>query len=153
MKKQNRTTIIIVVSIVIAFLLCGAFYAYSYLTSPEYALQRMAAEIRQNGISALSPHLDGTIATWFDRAIRLTEHPLIGAVIDLTDSSSIMSAVGDEVESVRWQLKDIRKNASSANATLKMEGQHFSGEIELEMRRKNREWVITDIAFPVFSWT
>ena len=148
---RKRTICKIIVLVVIGIIAGGV---YLHVTSlPEYTLNEIVNEVRQEGIEAVEPYLGSSLKKTYRTAVAVINNPIsqILSITGVTQDIEILSLL-NQYESWNWNLKDIEHGKNTASFLIGIEGEDFCGDINLVMAKKGNKWLIEDISIPVVSW-
>lgn len=144
---MTRKTIIILT--VVSVIAAAAAGAWMYVTGlPEYALARMAQEVREDGISSLEPHLGTSLRDIFHTVISLADSPLVRLITGSNEIVRFVSAM-ERTGDWSWSLKKVERMDGSARVTIALEGLDISGNIGFMMVRTGSGWILDNIALPL----
>lgn len=148
---RKRTICKIIVLVVIGVIARGV---YLHVTSlPDYKLNEIVNEVRQEGIEAVEPYLDSSLKKAYQTAAAIVNAPVSQVQeINAAMRDSKIWSLFKGFESWKWNLKDIEYGKNTVSFVIEIAGEGFCGDINLIMVQKDSEWLIEDISIPVASW-
>lgn len=122
----------------------GGFAAYTVLSSPEYALAAIAADMRESGLEALGPHLTGSAQTAWELAGAIGDTPLLSAL-----GERYADGLRDSLSQIEWSLGEVLKGRDRAEITVQFSVPgRLSGSVPLTMIRLDGKWRISEVGLP-----
>lgn len=130
--------------IVIVLLIAAVCMGFYFVRTPEYALLKIAGDIKKSGIDGLRPHLTG------DAKQALDILGFVGSVGGLFgEDDADFTELESEIEKMEWKIKDITKSSDRAlvNFAINQNGQTL-GTMKVSMVHNENGWKIDDFDFP-----
>lgn len=147
MRKSRKWIITLLV-----VLLCVAFFlTIKWFRSPEYAIAKIIADVRSDGIDGLMPHLTEDAAHTVNSVKKLAENPVVSGLTNLLveDKASFLK---ENIEDISWEVSDLLKGKNETDIVLRFKYQDIiSGSIKIILLDEDGEWKIDGISFPSFD--
>lgn len=148
MKKKTA----LILAIVLVVLAAGGIFAWTKMTSAEYALNGIVKELNESGLKALEPHLTGGARSAYEAVTSVTGNPIVQALASTGLGEKATNALSGQ--KLTWKLKDIKhgKNTASVTLTVSSGDGKFEEDVDIDMVKENGKWMISDLSIPVTDW-
>ena len=141
----------VICAILILVIIAGAFCVWYIPNMPEYTLHSMMKSIKQDGITAIEPYLTDNMLLIYQGARVVTENPFLQSLIPTDYASQFFDIMSDV--SLEWEFEGVERTRSTAVATLNVICDSFSGLIDLDMVRVDKQWLISNISLSAATLT
>lgn len=144
--KRKQIVCISVAAMIIMTVIAG----WVCLTqTPLYAMKRISKDIDEYGIEGLYTHLTGDAKKTVDMISAIPNNSWMDAVMGVLVEKDYMSTLTNEIQTVKWDMVNISRNGDQAEAVLSFDYKDkLIGTIEINMVRKNGEWLINSFDIP-----
>ena len=148
MKKAHY----IIISMLLILIGVSAFLGIRIKNSPEFALMRIAQDVKESGIDGLDPHLTQDAKKVVDTISAVTENELITSVIGLLNKNDYIGIMKSELRNIQWDVEDVLKSSDRASVLLSFNyTDKLVGTINVSMVREAGAWKINNLEWPKFE--
>lgn len=147
-----KKAIIFIISmlLIICVTIVGLFM---YKTStPEYALAKTIADIKESGISGLEEYLTDNARENVEKVVEWSENSLVSGILSIVSQSDGISLLKSKISEIDWSVEDILKGNQKAEVIIGFNyNEQITGTINIVMIRENHQWKIDSIGMPYFD--
>lgn len=149
-EKKSRRRITAVCLLLAAAILAGIALPL-FLASPEYALIRIALDIKASGVDGVREHMTDKARMLFDTAVAVSEQEYVAAVIDLFNKDDYMRVMKAHLPDLEWKPDRIRKDGTKTHVILSfVYKDDYEGKADIILVKEDGEWKIGEFAIPEF---
>lgn len=155
---MKRKILLTVGGFLIGLAMVVTAFGIFFVGTPEYALWRMASDVKEDGLNGLRPYLTENAEKTLDSITAISQNKVVKILAGLlmlygklsdTDYAGILKS---EIKSVKWSLKDVEKDKTQASVTLGFDyEQKLVGTVSLTMAKIQGDWKIDSISIPRFQ--
>ena len=126
---------------------------FMYKTStPEYALAKTIADIKESDISGLEEHLTDNARENVEKVVERSEYSLVSGILSVVSQSDGISLLKSKISEIDWSVEDILKGNQNAEVVIGFNyNEQITGTINIIMIYENRQWKIDSIGIPSFD--
>lgn len=145
MKNQTKKPLIIaLVFVVIVGIVISSVAVFS---SPQYALYKMAMDVKESGIDGLEPHLTENANKRLKVILGVANSKLFGDLFS-SDALEHMDIVKDNLSDLEWKIDDVEKSKGKAQVKLQFNYKDkIIGAISIKMIKEDG-WKVDGIGIP-----
>ena len=148
---KKKVIAIVLAAVVLISVGIGA-YLWIHVGSPGNTLKKIVSEVQKDGIKAVEPHLTDSMKKAYDTIYGITQSPLVQLLSRVDEVRKVLDALDANSRDWTAELDNIKTTGSNSSITLHITGGSFSGNINVEMKRENGQWLISDVSIPVANW-
>lgn len=147
--KKALLIIGVIVAVLAIVISCLGIYVVS---TPEYALMKIAKDVKASGMDGLRLHLTEKAQEKLDTVTSLADNKLVGALMGLLGNNDYVSVLKTEMQQVQWELDDIIKSDDNAEVILGFNyDDRLVGTIAISMIHNDEGWKIDGLELPKFD--
>lgn len=141
MKKK----VIIGCLLTVIFLFVSTAVLY-IVNSPEYALLKMAGEIKTSGFEAIEKNLTEDAYNKLQPIREFMNNNFVRSIISLFSKEDYASILMEKANEVDWTVDEIVKSRTKATVTIGFNYKdEFVGTVDLELCKEKNKWKINDL--------
>ncbi len=148
--KKSRRRVTVVCLLLVAAILIGIALPL-FLASPEYALIRIALDIKSSGVDGVRGHMTDKARMLFDTAVAVSEQEYVAAFIDLFNKDDYMRVMKAHLPDLEWKVEGIRKDGLKTHVILSfVYKDDYAGKADIILVKNDGGWKIGEFAIPEF---
>lgn len=151
---MNKALKAILIVFAVVLLVGGAAYGVCRhaMSTPEYAMTQIVADVNESGLDGLRPHLTASAQETVDKVTAVTESSLVSTLLDLFSQPDYVGVLKSELQSIEWEVEDIMTGEENASVILHFDYDgRLTGRIDITLLKEDGEWKIDGLSYPQFE--
>lgn len=120
--------------------------------SPEYALNNVIVDMREEGVDGLKKHLTANALKTVEGFEKISGIPEVSILTTTLLGDNAVSILLSKLSDLEWTIKDVMKGSETSKAILAFSYEDkMDGTIELTMIKEEDKWKIDKLGMPKFE--